>query len=91
MEYNENDNIKNDEVLTKGGSTVLTFFSSVLQQPYMRVSREDFLKETFRDFPNLDNILELGPIKAGVSRRTIKKLAEGVKNITGIRQQFCRQ
>ena len=79
MEHNDIDNIKDDEVLTKGGSTVLTFFSSLLQQPYMRVSREDFLKETFRDFPNLDKILDLGPVKAEVSRSTLRELAEGVK------------
>ena len=52
--------------------------ASAIKIPGVKVNRENFLLNTFKkETPSMRNkIIELGPVKAGVSRRELRKLAE---------------
>ena len=54
--------------------------STAIQVPGVKVTREVFLREQFKDSPKekLDLIVEKGPVEAGCTREELKKKASGI-------------
>ena len=69
------------ETVQKEKSVNLTsIISTAIQVPGVKVTRDDFLREQFKDLPKdeIDVIIEKGPIKAGCTREELKRKANRI-------------
>ncbi len=57
-----------------------TVISTAIQVPGVKVTRETFLREQFKDYDSdtVSRIVELGPVSAGCSRAEVKKKAQRI-------------
>ena len=57
-----------------------SIISTAIQVPGVKVTRETFLREQFRDLPKdkIDLIIEMGPVEAGCTREELKKKASRI-------------
>ncbi len=57
-----------------------TVISTAIQVPGVKVTRETFLREQFKDYDadTVSRIVELGPVNAGCSRSEVKKKAQRI-------------
>lgn len=66
---------KRDNVLE--GISLNQLLEAVLKIPDVKVDRDAFLKDLFKDYGSImEEILEKGPVQAGISRETLNKMAE---------------
>lgn len=58
-------------------TSLVNVITSAIQIPGVKVSRNSFLSETFKDEPTAirNRILDIGPVKAGINRDKLKRLA----------------
>ncbi len=63
-------------------TSLVNVIATAIQVPGVKVNREDFLLSAFKNesLEMRNKILEVGPVKAGISRRELKKLAESTIN-----------
>ena len=64
--------------LTKDGQIFFKIFEAASKVQGIEVNRDEFLKKQFVGEENIDEIIKLGPQKAKVSLKRIKKLVQGV-------------
>ena len=59
-------------------SSLVKVIASAIQIPGVKVNRENFLLSTFKNETSAmrNKIVELGPVKAGISRKELRKIAE---------------
>lgn len=73
-------NDKKENKKTEKSLDLTNVISTAIQIPGVRVSREAFLREQFKDFPQerVESIVEKGPIEAGCTREELKQKANRI-------------
>lgn len=73
-------NDKKENKKTEKSLDLTNVISTAIQIPGVKVSREAFLREQFKDFPQerIEFIVEKGPIEAGCTREELKRKANKI-------------
>lgn len=71
-----------DEQTTNESGGLVKIIATAIQIPGVKVNRENFLLNTFKNepVPVRNKILEHGPVRAGIGRRKLERIAEQVIN-----------
>lgn len=70
------------ELTKRESGNLVKIIAAAIQLPGVKVNRENFLLNTFKDesVTTRNRILEQGPVKAGIGRRKLERLAEQIIN-----------
>ncbi|MBO4367352.1 MAG: bacteriochlorophyll 4-vinyl reductase, partial [Clostridia bacterium] len=76
----ENKPNNNEHTQINGENTVYEIVSAALKVPGVKIDRNAFLVEQFKDYPKetLDQILSDGPVIAGITQQQLHKKAEAI-------------
>lgn len=72
--------MENNKSVSKAGFSLVDIVSTAIRIPGVKVNRESFLREQFKDLPpeHIQLIVEKGPVEANCSRSELRKIAKNL-------------
>ena len=72
--------MENNKRVSKAGFSLVDIVSTAIRIPGVKVNRESFLREQFKDLPpeHIQLIVEKGPVEANCSRSELRKIAKNL-------------